>query len=98
MADERSVKIPEHTILSRLGRGGMATVYLARHDRLGRLVAVKVIDDRFDSDPHFQQRFEREARTAAGLTHPNIVPVHEYGLTADGRPFLTMAFLGVRRS
>ena len=93
MAEERNVKIPEHTILSRLGRGGMASVYLARHDRLGRLVAVKVIDDRFDADEHFRQRFEREARTAAGLTHPNIVPVHEYGFTDDGRPFLTMAFL-----
>ncbi len=93
MAEERSVKIPEHTILSRLGRGGMASVYLARHDRLGRLVAVKVIDDRFDGDEHFRQRFEREARTAAGLTHPNIVPVHEYGFTDDGRPFLTLAFL-----
>ena len=56
-------------------------------------MAVKVIHDRFNADPLFRQRFEREARTAAGLTHPNIVPVHEYGFTQRGRPFLTMAFL-----
>ena len=93
MADPREARIPLHTIISRLGRGGMATVFLARHDQLGRLVAVKVIDDRFDDDVQFRQRFEREARTAAGLTHPNIVPVHEYGFTEEGRPFISMAFI-----
>lgn len=92
-ADHSKVAVPEHTILSRLGRGGMAAVYLAREERLGRLVAVKVIDERFDADPHFRKRFEREARTAAGLTHPNIVPIYHYGFTQDDRPFISMAFL-----
>ena len=87
------VEVPDHTILSRLGRGGMATVYLARDERLNRLVAVKVIGERFDQDAQFQRRFEREARIAAGLTHPNIVPVHSYGYTSDQRPYLSMAFL-----
>ncbi len=91
MADARNARLPLHSFISCLGHGGMATLYLARHDRLGRLVAVKVIDDRFDDDPQFRQRVEREARTAAGLTHPNIVPVHEYGFTAEGRPFISMA-------
>ena len=91
-ADHSKVAVPEHTILSRLGRGGMAAVYLAREERLGRLVAVKVIDERFDADPHFRKRFEREARTAAGLTHPNIVPIYHYGFTQDDRPFISIGF------
>jgi hypothetical protein len=93
MASEFGIDIDDLTILSRLGRGGMASVYLAREEGLGRLVAVKVIDEKLDGDPGFLRRFEREARTAASLTHPNIVPTYRYGRTADGRPFLSMAFL-----
>ena len=93
MTNEFGVDVPEHTLLSRLGRGGMAAVYLAREERLGRLVAIKVIDERFERDERFRRRFEREARTAASLTHPNIVPVYQYGFTTDLRPYLTMAFL-----
>ncbi len=88
-----SVVIPDHKILSVLGHGGMARVYLARDEAFDRLVAVKVIDSRFSSDEQFQKRFEREAKTAGGLSHPNIVPVHRYGLTQDRRPYLTMAYL-----
>ena len=87
------VEVPGHTILSRLGRGGMATVFLARDEQLNRLVAVKVIGERFDEDVQFKRRFEREARVAAGLTHPNIVPVHTYGYTSDKRPYISMTFL-----
>ena len=93
MSSEQDIAVPDHTILSRLGKGGMATVYLAREERLGRLVALKVIDERFDGDEHFRKRFEREARTAAGLTHANIVPIYQYGFTDAGRPFLSMAYL-----
>lgn len=93
MAEERPIALPGHTVLSRLGRGGMASVWLAREDALSRLVAVKVIDQRFDDDRQLRARFEREARTAASLAHPSIVPVYQYGLLDDGRPFMTMAFL-----
>ncbi len=93
MNNEFGVDVPGHTLLSRLGRGGMAAVYLAREERLGRLVAIKVIDERFERDERFRSRFEREARTAASLTHPNIVAVYQYGFTTDLRPYLTMAFL-----
>ena len=93
MAEERPIALPGHTVLSRLGRGGMASVWLAREDALSRLVAVKVIDQRFDDDRQLRARFEREARTAASLSHPSIVPVYQYGLLEDGRPFMTMAFL-----
>ncbi len=91
--EDDSVVIPDHKILSVLGHGGMARVYLARDEAFDRLVAVKVIDSRFSSDEQFQKRFEREAKTAGGLSHPNIVPVHRYGLTQDRRPYLTMAYL-----
>lgn len=93
MAEERPIALPGHTVLSRLGRGGMASVWLAREDALSRLVAVKVIDQRLDDDRQLRARFEREARTAASLSHPSIVPVYQYGLLDDGRPFMTMAFL-----
>ena len=91
--EDDNVVIPDHKILSVLGQGGMARVYLARDEAFDRLVAVKVIDSRFSSDEQFQKRFEREAKTAGGLSHPNIVPVHRYGLTQDRRPYLTMAYL-----
>ena len=93
MADDQPLALPGHTVLSRLGRGGMATVWLAREDALSRLVAVKVIDQRLDDDRQLRVRFEREARTAASLSHPSIVPVYQYGLLDDGRPYMTMAFL-----
>ena len=93
MAAEFGIEVPEHTIVGHLGQGGMARVFLARDEALGRLVAVKVIDASFDDDPELLQRFEREARLAGSLAHPHIVPVHRFGRTADGRLYLTMAYL-----
>ncbi len=93
MAPDAFPIVPGHTILSELGRGGMARVYLAREERLRRLVALKVIAERFDASDEFRRRFEREPRTAAGLSHPNIVPVYAYGITEDGSPYISMAFL-----
>jgi hypothetical protein len=93
MAADAYPKIPGYSIMSLLGRGGMAQVYLAREEHLRRLVALKVIADRYDANDDFRRRFEREARTAAGLTHPNIVPVYAYGFTEGGSPYLSMAFL-----
>lgn len=93
MPEEVLPVVPNHTILSALGRGGMAKVYLARQENLRRLVAVKVIADRYDDSADFRRRFEREARTSAGLSHPNVVPVYEYGYTEAGSPYISMAFL-----
>jgi serine/threonine protein kinase len=61
------------------GRGGMGTVYEARHIRLDRAVAIKVIAPHVSDDPAFQARFEREAKIAASLDHPHIVPVFDAG-------------------
>ena len=62
-----------------LGRGGMAAVYRAHQAALGRDVAVKVIAPALASDPAFVERFRREARIVAGLRHPNILTVHDFG-------------------
>ena len=72
-----------------LGEGAMAKVLLAHDAELGREVAVKLLDEGLATDPSFRARFAREARLAAGLSHPNIVTVFDAG-EADGRPFIVM--------
>lgn len=78
-----------YTLTELVGTGGMASVWTARDSRLDRTVAVKVISDNLALDPAFVQRFEREARLAAGLAHPHVVAVHDYGSHGD-RPYLVM--------
>ena len=72
-----------------LGAGGMGVVYEAIDERLGRRVALKVIHDQFLDAPGARVRFEREARLAAGVNHPNVCQVFDFGAT-DGRLFLAM--------
>ncbi|HEU4334226.1 MAG TPA: protein kinase, partial [Candidatus Eisenbacteria bacterium] len=79
-------------IVGVIGRGGMGTVYRARHAGLGRDVALKILSARLAADPEFVRRFEREARTLASLEHPNIVAVHDTGVEA-GAPYLVMEFV-----
>ena len=62
-----------------IGRGGMSVVYRARDIRLGRQVALKVLPPDLAYDPAVRTRFTREAQTAAQLTHPHIVPIHDVG-------------------
>lgn len=78
-----------YVIESRLARGGMATVYRATDQRLGRRVAVKVMHPHLAEDAQFIARFDREARSAARISHPNVVTVSDQGFV-DGRPFLVM--------
>lgn len=75
-----------------VGRGGMAIVWGATDTQLERRVAIKVISDVLATDPRFVARFEREARLAAGLNHPNLVKLFDYS-TDDGRPFLVMEYV-----
>jgi len=82
-------RLGTYEILSPLGAGGMGEVYRARDMRLGRDVAIKVLPEAVASSPDRLARFEREARTVAGLNHPNIVVLHSIE-EEDGIRFLTM--------
>jgi predicted Ser/Thr protein kinase len=84
-----------YDIQREVGRGGMGVVYLATDRRLGRRVALKVIVPELAADPQFRQRFEREARVAATLEHPHVVPVYEAG-EQDGSLFIAMRFIDGR--
>lgn len=75
-----------------LGRGGMAAVWLGHDEVLDRPVAVKVLSDTIASDPGFVARFRREAKTAAGLSHPNLVGVYDFSEEGE-RPYLVMQFV-----
>ena len=81
-----------YRVLSRLGAGGMADVYCAEDTHLGRQVALKVLYRRFSQDTEFVERFKREARSAAGLTHPNVVNVFDRG-EHDGTYYIAMEYL-----
>jgi predicted Ser/Thr protein kinase len=83
---------PQLEILERLGRGGMGVVYKARQLRLDRLVALKILPPELGRDPAFAERFQREARALARLTHPRIVGVHDFG-AAGGAFYLVMEFV-----
>ncbi len=84
--------IGQYTIIRELGRGGMATVYLAKDPRFDREVALKVLPREFLHDPQFRVRFEREARTIAALEHSAIVPVYDVG-EDQGQPYYVMRYM-----
>ena len=92
MTLEASARLGHYRIIALLGRGGMADVYRAEDERLGREVALKAVPPEFARDPERVERFEREVRAAARLTHPNIVTVYEFGQGA-GQHFYTMALM-----
>src|SRR5256886_16923375 len=72
-----------------IGRGGMATIYRGQDLRMDRVVAIKVLREVYSTDPKFVTRFQREAKAASALQHPNIVQVYDYGQT-DGNYFIVM--------
>ena len=84
--------IGAYTITGELGKGGMATVYKARHNKLERDVAIKVMHPTYSGESTFIRRFEREARVVARLEHPHIVPVYDYA-THEGHPYLVMRYI-----
>ena len=81
-----------YAILRKLARGGMATVYLADDQRLTRTVAIKVMHEGLGDDQDFIGKFDREARAAARLSHPNVVSVFDQGLHR-GRPYIVMEYV-----
>src|SRR6184192_1832404 len=84
-----------YRILRKLGTGGMANVYLAEDEVLGRRVAIKILNDRHAGDDQFVERFRREAKNAAGLSHPNIVSIYDRG-EAEGTYYIAMEYLDGR--
>ncbi len=89
---ELAGRFPQLAILELLGQGGMGAVYKARQLKLDRIVAVKLLPPEWGRDPAFAERFAREARALARLSHPNIVAVHDFG-ESDGLFYLVMEYV-----
>ncbi|HEX3219474.1 MAG TPA: Stk1 family PASTA domain-containing Ser/Thr kinase [Candidatus Limnocylindria bacterium] len=79
-----------YRLIAPLGEGGMATIWRALDEQLDREVAVKLLREQFGKDQGFAARFRQEARAAGSLSHPNIVPVYDYGTDEDGTQFIVM--------
>ncbi|HEV3023205.1 MAG TPA: protein kinase, partial [Pirellulales bacterium] len=82
-------EIPGYEVEALVGRGGMGVVFRARHLRLNRRVALKMVLAGAYASPQERERFQREAQAAAALRHPNVVQIHDVG-DSDGRPYFTM--------
>lgn len=88
-----SIIAGKYEVLSLIGRGGMSQVYKARNKQVGSIVAIKTLKQDLLSDEELFARFCREAKAVQMLTHPNIVTMHEFGVTMDGQPFMAMDYL-----
>jgi serine/threonine-protein kinase len=95
LADWPDATDTKYDILERIGRGGMGSVYLARDRALDRRVAMKVVSlpEPVGGSGLAGERLTREARILAGLEHPGLVPVHDAGILADGRPYYVMKWI-----
>ncbi|HEY2283377.1 MAG TPA: Stk1 family PASTA domain-containing Ser/Thr kinase [Solirubrobacteraceae bacterium] len=92
MVEPNTIIDGRYRVVSRLGSGGMADVYLAEDQLLGRSLAVKVLHHHFAEDQEFVERFRREASSAAGLSHPNIVGIFDRG-EWDGTYYIAMEYV-----
>ena len=88
-----SVVADRYHIIKKLGKGGMGTVYLAEHVKMGRKSALKVMNPGMNTDPDAIARFNREASNASRLSHPNICAIYDFGETSDGLIYLAMEFI-----
>ncbi len=91
--EEAARLFPQFEVLSLLGRGGMGAVYKARQIQLDRLVAIKLLPLEISMDADFAERFRREARAMAKLSHPNIIAVYGFGSTTEGHLYFFMEYV-----
>ncbi|MCP4423226.1 MAG: protein kinase, partial [Chloroflexi bacterium] len=87
-------KLGKYTITEKIGRGGMAEVYKAHHETLGRDVAIKVMHAHLLDEENFLARFQREARTMARLNHPHIVRVYDFDTFGRDNHYIVMDYIG----
>jgi len=95
MAEDQVVLNSRYRLLERIGSGGMSVVYRAQDLSLGRIVAIKILNENLTDDEGFLRRFQREAHSAANLSHPNIVTVHDIGQDGN-RHYIVMEFVDGR--
>jgi serine/threonine-protein kinase len=93
LEDRRKSKIPGYDLLDKLGKGAMATVYRAKQLSLDRIVAVKVLPRRLSESPEFVERFYKEGKAAARLSHNNVVQAIDVGSTPDGFHYFVMEYV-----
>jgi serine/threonine-protein kinase len=96
VVDEKSepigIEIPGYHIIEKIGQGGMGMVYKAKQLSMDRIVAMKVLNDKYSANSEFVDRFIREARAAGKLNHPNVIHVHDIS-RANGRHYFSMEFI-----
>ena len=90
---QRTFMDGRYSLYQLLGGGGMAQVYLAHDEVLDRHVALKILRDQYAEDEQFVERFRREARSAASLSHPNIVSIYDQGRSEDGAYYIAMEYV-----
>ncbi|MBA3272443.1 MAG: serine/threonine protein kinase [Chthoniobacterales bacterium] len=91
--ERRNSQIPGYQLISKLGKGAMATVYKARQNSLDRIVAIKVLPKKSSENPEFVDRFYKEGKAAARLSHNNIVQAIDVGGTPDGYHYFVMEYV-----
>src|SRR6201995_4154138 len=96
LIDEKSeainLEVPGYQIHEKVGVGGMGTVFKAKQLSMDRIVALKVLNERYSANEEFVDRFKREARAAGKLNHPNVIHVHDIS-RANGRHYFSMEFI-----
>src|SRR3954468_7003187 len=93
LVDQKRSEIPGFTLLGRIGKGAMATVYKAKQNSLDRIVAIKVLPLKNSENPEFVDRFHKEGKAAARLAHNNIVQAIDVGTTAENRHYFVMEYI-----